>query len=183
MKTAGRNERPRPRPRHGRLGLASGLSLIEVLTASVVLAVGASGLGILQATALRDNRGALQRTEALVLAADMLDRVRANPAGGHRSGFGDGPAAAFACVVRDCRPDELASFDLATWKCRLGAWTEAPACSALRDGGALLTAGRQGLPDGDGEVSIDADGLVRVTVAWQVGPGLRREVAVASRIR
>ena len=182
MKIAGRSERPRPRhrgarPRH------SGLSLIEVLTASVVLAVGISGLGILQATALRDNREALQRTEALVLAADMLDRVRANPAGGYRSGFGEGPAAALACVVRDCGPQELASFDLATWKCRLGTWTAAPACGALRDGGALLPAGQQGLPDGDGAISIDANGQVQVTVAWQGGLGLRREVAVASRIR
>lgn len=182
MKIAGKSERPRPRRRVAR-ARHRGLSLIEVLTASVVLAVGASGLGILQATALRDSREALQRTEAVVLAADMLDRIRANPAGSYRSGFGDGPAAAFACVVRDCGPDELASFDLATWKCRLGAWTAAPACGALRDGGALLVAGQQGLPVGDGAVSIDANGQVQVTVAWQVKPGLRREIAVASRVR
>ena len=159
-----------------------GLSLLEVLTASVVLAVGVTGLAALQAGALRDGREALHRTEAIILAADMLDRVRANPAGGYRAALGAGPPAAPPCVARDCGATELATFDLATWKCRLGSWTESPVCAALRSTGALLGLEQPGLPEGDGEVAVDADGRVRVTVAWRVGPGLRREVAVASRI-
>lgn len=176
MKTTGKSERSR------RYATQGGLSLMEVLTATVVLAVGASGLGVLQAGALRDSREALQRTEAIVLAADMLERVRANPGGGHAAGLGDGPGAAPSCVFVECDPRELARFDVATWKCRLGAWTEASACGALRAGGALLPEGQAGLPEGDGAVLVDADGRVRVTVTWRAGVELRRELVVASRI-
>ena len=158
-----------------------GLSLMEVLTATVVLAVGASGLGVLQAGALRDSREALQRTEAIVLASDMLERVRANPGGGYAAGIGDGPGAA-PCILRACDPGQLADFDVATWKCRLGAWTEAPQCAALRAAGALLPEGQAGLPEGDGAVAVDADGRVRVTVAWRAGVELRRELVVESRL-
>ena len=180
MRTIGRSSAP---ARMGWLRPAGqgGLSLLEVLTASLVLAVGVSGLAALEAGALRDGREALQRTEAVVLAADLLDRVRANPAGDYRTAFGEGPPGA-ACIVRDCGPDELAAFDVATWKCRLGTWTAAPTCAALRGAGALLGAEQPGLPEGDGRVAVGADGQVRVTVAWRVGTRLRREVAVASRI-
>ena len=181
MRTIGRSSAP---ARMGWLRPAGqrGLSLLEVLTASLVLAVGVSGLAALEAGALRDGREALQRTEAVVLAADMLDRVRANPAGNYRTGFGDGPPAGLACTVRDCGPDELAAFDVATWKCRLGMWTASQTCAALRGSGALLGPEQPGLPEGDGTVLVSADGQLRVTVAWRVGARLRREVAVASRI-
>lgn len=163
------------------LSTQRGLSLMEVLTATVVLAVGASGLGVLQAGALRDSRDALQRTEAIVLASDMLERVRANPGGGYAAALGDGPGAA-PCILRACDPRQLADFDVATWKCRLGAWTEAPQCAALRAAGALLPEGQAGLPEGDGAIAVDADGRVRVTVAWRVGVELQRELVVASRL-
>ena len=163
------------------LSTQRGLSLMEVLTATVVLAVGASGLGVLQAGALRDSRDALQRTEAIVLASDMLERVRANPGGGYAAALGDGPGAA-PCILRACDPRQLADFDVATWKCRLGAWTEAPQCAALRAAGALLPEGQAGLPEGDGAIAVDADGCVRVTVAWRAGVELQRELVVASRL-
>ncbi len=176
MKTTGRSKSYAGPP-----SKQGGLSLMEVLTATVVLAVGASGLGVLQAGALRDSRDALQRTEAIVLAADMLERVRANPGGGYAAALGDGPGTV-ACILRDCDPRQLAEFDVATWKCRLGAWTEAPPCAALRAAGALLPEGQAGLPEGDGAVAVDADGRVRVTVAWRAGVELRRELVVASRL-
>ena len=176
MKTTGRSKCAR------RYATQGGLSLMEVLTATVVLAVGAAGLGVLQVGALRDSRAALQRTEAIVLASDMLERVRANPGGGHAAGLGDGPPAGLSCVFVECDPKQLAQFDVATWKCRLGAWTQALACDVLRAGGALLPEGQAGLPEGDGAVVVDGDGRVRVTVAWRAGVELRREVVVASRI-
>lgn len=180
MKTTGKSD-GRPARRGAARSTQDGLSLMEVLTATVVLAVGASGLGVLQAGALRDSRDALQRTEAIVLASDMLERVRANPAGGHAAGLGDGPGTAVPCILRDCDPVQLAAFDVATWKCRLGAWTQASHCAALRAAGALLPKGQAGLPEGDGAVAVDAEGRVRVTVIWRAGAQLRRELVVASR--
>ncbi len=55
-----------------------GFTLIEVLIAVLVLSVGLLGLAGLQATSLRQNHGAYQRSLASLFADDLLDRMRAN---------------------------------------------------------------------------------------------------------
>ena len=55
-----------------------GFSMIEVLIALVVLAVGLLGLALLQTTNLRFTKSANQRTQAVNLATEMLDMIRAN---------------------------------------------------------------------------------------------------------
>lgn len=55
-----------------------GLSLIEVLVAVLVIAVGLLGLAGLQAGALQSNRVAYERTQASLLAYDIVERMRAN---------------------------------------------------------------------------------------------------------
>jgi len=59
----------------------SGFTLLEVLIALLVLAIGLLGLAALQTTGLRSNQMATMRTLATQLAYDMTDRMRANPAG------------------------------------------------------------------------------------------------------
>lgn len=56
----------------------AGFSLIEVLVAMLVLAIGLLGLAALQAQGLRFNGEAFVRTQATVLAGDLIDRIRAN---------------------------------------------------------------------------------------------------------
>jgi type IV pilus assembly protein PilV len=63
------------RRRHG-----SGFSIIEVLVALLVLAIGLLGLAALQAQGLRFNHDAYVRTQATHLAYDIIDRMRANRA-------------------------------------------------------------------------------------------------------
>jgi type IV pilus assembly protein PilV len=58
----------------------SGFTLIEVLIAMMVLAVGLLGLAGLQATGLKNNLSAYNRSQATRLAYDMADRMRANVA-------------------------------------------------------------------------------------------------------
>ena len=53
-----------------------GTSLLEVLIAVVILSIGMLGLAGLQLTGLRVNQGAMQRSQASVLAYDILDRMR-----------------------------------------------------------------------------------------------------------
>jgi len=53
--------------------------MIEVLITLVITATGLLGLASLQLTALRSNQFAYNRTQAIVLAYDMTDRMRANP--------------------------------------------------------------------------------------------------------
>jgi type IV pilus assembly protein PilV len=57
----------------------SGFTLIEVLIAMLVLAVGLLGLAGLQASSLKNNQSAYNRSQATQLAYDMADRIRANP--------------------------------------------------------------------------------------------------------
>lgn len=58
----------------------SGFSLIEVLVAMLVLAIGLLGLAALQAQGLRFNHDAYVRTQATNLAYDIIDRIRTNRA-------------------------------------------------------------------------------------------------------
>lgn len=55
-----------------------GATLIEVLIAVVVLSIGLLGLAGLQATSVKSNHSAYQRSQATLLAYDLADRMRAN---------------------------------------------------------------------------------------------------------
>ena len=56
----------------------TGFTLIEVLIAMIILAVGLLGLAGLQATTLKNNQSAYNRIKATQLAYDIADRMRAN---------------------------------------------------------------------------------------------------------
>ena len=64
------------RPR--RAGRQSGFSMIEVLIALLVLAFGLLGLAFMQTLNLRYTKSAQQRTQAVNLASELLDTMRAN---------------------------------------------------------------------------------------------------------
>ena len=59
---------------------ACGTTLIEVLVTVLVLGVGLLGGAAMHANALKTNNGALQRSQAVMLAYFMLDAMRANKA-------------------------------------------------------------------------------------------------------
>jgi len=56
----------------------SGFTLIEVLISVLILGIGILGVLNLQTRALMDNQDAYLRTQAIFLAYDMSDRIRAN---------------------------------------------------------------------------------------------------------
>lgn len=58
----------------------SGVGLIEVMVAVVVLSFGMLGLAAMQALALRNSQSALERSQAVVHAYAMFDAMRANRA-------------------------------------------------------------------------------------------------------
>lgn len=60
-----------------------GFTLIEVLVAIVVLAIGVLGVAALQTKSLSQGQGSLQATQAVALAYDYADRIRANPCGAY----------------------------------------------------------------------------------------------------
>ncbi len=55
-----------------------GFTLIEVLISMVILSLGLLGIFAMQSRALMDNQDAYLRTQAVFMAYDMSDRIRAN---------------------------------------------------------------------------------------------------------
>ena len=64
--------------------LQSGMTLIEVLVAMVILASGVLGAAAVQLNALKHTDSALMTTQASFIAYAMLDRMRANSNGDYR---------------------------------------------------------------------------------------------------
>ncbi|MGH8598331.1 MAG: type IV pilus modification protein PilV [Gammaproteobacteria bacterium] len=56
----------------------SGFTLLEVLISVFVLSIGLLGIAGLQMTSKRTNYEAVQRTNATMLAQELLERIRAN---------------------------------------------------------------------------------------------------------
>jgi type IV pilus assembly protein PilV len=57
------------------------MTLIEVLVTLILISVGLLGVAALQLTSLRANQEAYSNSQASALAADILDRMRANQQG------------------------------------------------------------------------------------------------------
>jgi type IV pilus assembly protein PilV len=92
-----------------------GFTLIEVLIAVVILALGLLGLAGLQSTSLRNNQSAYFRSQATQLAYDISDRVRANSLGNY-----DNQAETNSnCLADTCTPAQMAGYDLSQWNNQL----------------------------------------------------------------
>ena len=86
---------------------ARGFTLVEALVALVVLSIGMLGIAALYVETLRASRSALVRTEAVSLAADLADRIRANRV----------PANAYTGTGQNA----LATADLLAWNAAIAA--------------------------------------------------------------
>ncbi|MCZ6617134.1 MAG: type IV pilus modification protein PilV [Gammaproteobacteria bacterium] len=166
-----------------------GFSMIELLVAVLVMAIGILGITALQLASLQNNRGALHRAEAVHLAYDMLDRIRANPLGtpvGQPYGgldMTDVPPNTNDCYAGNCSAVNMVAFDQAVWKCSLGAFHDENTCQALRAGLVIpLETDQPGLPLGDGTISVDGGtGLITITVQWTGANNAIQTVVVTSR--
>jgi type IV pilus assembly protein PilV len=95
----------------------AGFTLVEVLAALVIMAVGLLGIASLYVESLRANRTAQLRTQAVYLVNDMADRIRANVAGQEAyDKLADAEPGKQGCAVdSNCTAEELAVDDLAWW--------------------------------------------------------------------
>lgn len=105
--------------------MVSGVSLIEVLVALLVVSLGVLAMSGLLATASRFGKTSEYRAVATLLASDMADRMRANAKGVVNGDYEltlaystSAPAAsAFACdSAAHCDPAQMADKDLADWR-------------------------------------------------------------------
>jgi type IV pilus assembly protein PilV len=175
-------------------GRQRGFSLIELLVAVLVMGIGVLGVTALQLVSLQNNRAALVRAEAVQLAYDMMDRIRANPEGNPAGaaygglGIGDGPPnpPGSYCRTAACSPAQMVAFDQAIWKCMLGSHIDTAVCTDMFAAG-LLAANAQGdgqqagLPNGDGAIAVDAAGVIEITVQWRDADGAVQSVVIDSQ--
>lgn len=102
-----------------------GFSLIEVLVALLVLSIGLLGLAMLQVQGMRANTDAYLRTQATMLAYDLIDRMRINNVAAQTGAY---TASAAPTGVTNCEaisggcqvPADRAKWDLSQWYKALG---------------------------------------------------------------
>ena len=130
----------------------------------LILAIGFLGLAGLQLTALQQNTSAYERSQATMLAYDIIDRMRANrgavTGGNYTTAIGDAPTAS-SCkgTGANCAASDMAAYDINLWKCSLGFPGKAQDC---QDDHGIV--GK--LANGDGSISIAGD-IVTITIQWE----------------
>lgn len=120
-----------------------GASLIEILVAALVLALGLLGMAGLQANALKANQSSYGRSQAVMLSYYILDAMRADRAAATGLAYNMGAT---------CSPGAITTTDLA-------GNTRQDWLQSLRDG----------LGDANttcGAIACDADGNCTVTITW-----------------
>lgn len=127
----------------------TGFTLLEVLVAMLVLAIGLLGLAGLVTSAMRNNLSASHRTQATWMAYDIIDRMRANRA--VMSSYVTAMGTAATCSASASTAGTVAVQDIAAWKNQL-------ACA---------------LPAGNGSVSFPSSGRARVVIRWDDSRGMQ----------
>lgn len=123
----------------------NGFSLIEVLVAVAVLAIGLLGLAALQTISFRFNHESYQRTQATIQAETIIDRIRTNPSGNYViTATGTPPTVTTDCNTNTCTVAEMVTFDHNQW----------------------ITQISQNLLQGNGDITAAGTNRVIVTIGW-----------------
>jgi type IV pilus assembly protein PilV len=140
----------------------SGFTVMEVLIAVVIMAVGILGVVGLQISSLHMNRDALMSVEANQLISGLVDRIDANPVTTYGPvTLGSAPTNGPDCTQNNCTPAQMADYDLSQWLCAINSkdsgGSSYPACVNLGVTGTF--------PQGKGSVSLTAD-IYRLYLQW-----------------
>jgi len=143
-----------------------GFTLVEVMVTAAVMSIGLLGLAALQSTGLRGNDNAYARSQATILAGEIVDRMRANRTAAQTNGSYDIALATAApapgdCTGAVCTPTQMATYDVGTW----------------------LTSLADALPGGDGAIACGPGNPVcTVVVQWQQGSGPVQQFTLTTRL-
>lgn len=156
----------------------SGITLIEVLVAVLVLAIGLLGIAGLQTAALSTNFNSYQYTQASFLAESMLERMRANRQAYASGNSGYNLSAGTAATVSvncynpgtACTAAQQAQWDMGVWYSQVtgSAVSNAPRLSTTDSSGNPIGA----LPSGAVSISCPSPfpttgpGICTITVYW-----------------
>jgi type IV pilus assembly protein PilV len=118
------------------LNRQSGFSLLEILVAMIIIAIGVLGVAGLQASALKFAKSSDTRVMAVILGNDMMERIRSNHVGAKLGEY----SSAYAMSSRTCNPLP----------------TTTAATTAAEDTARWLSAVACALPAGKGKITITA---------------------------
>ncbi|MEM7431470.1 MAG: type IV pilus modification protein PilV [Pseudomonadota bacterium] len=93
-----------------------GFSLVEVLIALVIMSVGMLGIAGLYVHSLQAGRTSQFSHQAVTLAGDVADRIRANPTAGADYAGAGGANNACGGVASNCDATAMADSDIFLWK-------------------------------------------------------------------
>lgn len=133
----------------------NGFTILEVLIALLVLMMGMVAIAGAQTMAMSHNHSAFLRSQAIIQAHDMADRLYANPDAVKNGSYGVTQSNPTPCLTSlgagdenlalvDCTADELAYYDLKEWN----------------DTNANV------LPSGAGTVTGPVNGIYTITLTW-----------------
>ncbi|WP_051546690.1 type IV pilus modification protein PilV [Lysobacter capsici] len=126
----------------------TGVGLVEILVAVLVLGFGLLGVAAMQSLALRNSQSSMQRSQAVVQAYAIVDSMRANAAEAKKGAYNmAAPRCANGVIPKPDSTATLAVADQAAWMQGLAASLGA------RDSTC-------------GQVTCDSAGLCTVSVRW-----------------
>ena len=164
----------------------AGVSLIEVLVSTLILAIGLVGVAGLQAMAMRNNHGAEMRSQASALAYDLADRMRGNVAAANAGLYDPKSASAQSTchTPSGCDMSEMASDDLQRWLTNVGAMLPMgaghvcvdstpndgadPASPACDGNGTRFTIKVWWDDNNDGQISVQPPNAERLAITFQL---------------
>ncbi len=124
-----------------------GATLIEVMVAMIVLAIGILGIAALQTTSVQANYSSYYRSQATLMAADITDRMRANR------------------TVAIAGSYAIASFPASSTT------NKVDGTQAEKDKAQWLNQLAGTLPEGTGTIVSDANNVFTVTIRWNDARG------------
>ena len=114
----------------------AGFYMIEVLVSVLILAVGLLGLAALQSRSLQYNHDGYLRSQATVLANDIVERMRAGRASLSPTQRPDAYAVASGTTTGNCNPAQItAESDVRCWQAAVANQLPGGACSITQNGG------------------------------------------------
>lgn len=121
-----------------------GLSLIESMVALLVISVGLLGIAALQVTSMQQNNSAMHHSQAVWIAYNMADRIRANmPQFDNYVGTDTNNTYNQDCATNACTAAQMIVADQTDWSTAM-----------------------QALPGGRGRITQPVANQLRIDVMW-----------------